>query len=250
MPTSRLSLLLAAALALLAACGLFQDEDTRIITGSGRVTSETRPVAGIDSVTLEGLGDVVVQEGAAEALTIEAEDNLIPLITSEMQGATLRLGFDRATWRDTLRPTQPIRFVLTVRDLRAFDLTGSGSFQANSLHSPSLTLRLSGTGDLTIEHLDSQSLEVRLEGTGNITLAGQVNEQSVEITGSGQYQAGDLESQTARVTVSGTGDAVVWVQTDLAASLSGTGTINYWGAPSLSRRDISGAGDINPMGVK
>src|SRR5687767_8419257 len=89
----------------LSACGLFQGDDDRVITGSGRVTSETRAVSGITAIALEGLGEVVVQQGATEGLIIEAEDNLLPLITSTVENGTLRLAFDRATWRDTIRPT-------------------------------------------------------------------------------------------------------------------------------------------------
>ena len=250
MNVSRRVLHLAAAGLLLTACGLFQGDANRVITGSGRVTSEARTVTGIQSVTLEGLGDVILQEGAAESLTIEAEDNLLPLITSEVQDGTLRLGFDRTTWRDTLRPTQPIRFLLTAPTLAAFDLAGNGSLQAASLRTEQLTLRLTGAGDLTIDHLEASTLDVRLDGIGDITLAGLVDAQTVAISGTGQYRAGDLESGAAQVTISGAGDAVVWAHDDLSVLISGTGTLSYWGQPTLSRRDITGAGDVNPMGVK
>jgi hypothetical protein len=234
----------------LAACGLFQGAADRVITGSGRVTSEARTVSAFSRIALEGQGDVVLQQGSAEALTVEAEDNLLPLITSEVQNGTLRLGFDRATWRDTLRPTQPIRFLVTVTSLEAFDLAGQGSLQAGSLHADTLTVRLTGTGDLTLDRLEAAALEVIIGGTGTVTAAGAVDAQRLEITGNGQYQAGDLDSSTAEVTISGTGDAVIWVRGDLAALISGSGTLSYWGDPTVSRRDVTGTGDINPMGIK
>ncbi len=234
---------------LLAGCGLFQRGE-RVITGSGRVTSETRAVTGIERVTLEGLGEVTVQEGAADALTIEAEDNLLPLITSVVEGGNLRLGFDRATWRDSIRPTQPIRYVLTMRALQAFDLNGSGSLRANSLHADSLMLTINGTGDVTIDYLEASRLDLRLTGAGDVTLAGQVDTQDIEIGGSGQYQAGDLDSGTTSITISGSGDTVVWVRDDLSINITGSGTVSYFGDPNISRRDISGSGDINPMGTK
>jgi hypothetical protein len=235
---------------LLAGCGLFQGQSSRIITGSGNVTRQTRTVTGVNSVTLEGTGEVVLQQGAAEGLVIEAEDNLLPLITSDVQNGTLRLGFDRATWQDTIRPTQPIRFLLTVRNLQAFDLTGAGSLHAADLQTTNLTLRIPGSGNVTIDHLEAGTLDVRIQGTSDVTLAGQVDDQTILIAGTGQYQAGDLESQTARVSIGGTGDAVVWVRGDLSADIGGTGTVSYWGDPTVTRRDITGTGDINPMGVK
>lgn len=234
----------------LAGCGLLRGGADRVITGSGRVTSEARTVATFSRIALEGQGEVVVQEGSTEALTVEAEDNLLPLITTEVQNGTLRLGFDRATWRDTLRPTRPIRFLVTVPRLEAFDLAGAGSLQAGSLHSDQLALRLTGTGDLTLDRLEAAMLEVTIGGAGTVTAAGTVAAQRVEITGKGTYQAGDLDSGTAEVTISGTGEAVIWVREELAALISGSGTLSYWGDPTVSRRDITGSGDINPLGVK
>jgi hypothetical protein len=52
------------------------------------------------------------------------------------------------------------------------------------------------------------------------------------------------------VAISGTGDVVVWARNELSMNITGTGTISYWGDPNVSRRDITGTGDINPMGVK
>ena len=241
---------LAAASLLLTACGLFQGNANRVLTGSGRVTSEARSIEAVHSVALEGLGDVILQEGAATSLTIEAEDNLLPLITSSVQDGTLRLGFDRTTWRDTIRPTEPIRFLLTLPTLAAFDLAGSGSLQAATVRTEALTLRLTGAGDLTIEQLEAATLDVRLDGSGDLNLAGAVDSQTLSLGGTGQYQAGDLASATAEITISGAGDAVVWATDELAILISGTGTVSYWGQPTLSRRDITGAGDVNPMGVK
>jgi hypothetical protein len=63
-------------------------------------------------------------------------------------------------------------------------------------------------------------------------------------------QAGDLDSQDTTITIGGSGDVVVWARRELAINISGSGTVSYWGDPTISRRDIAGAGDINPMGVK
>jgi hypothetical protein len=242
------ALLLAAAG--LAACGLFQRGDDRVITGSGRVTQEARAVSGFERVVLAGAGDILLTQGAAEGLTIEAEDNLLPLIVTDVSDGVLRLGFDRPTWLTTIRPTQPIRYLLTVRDLTAVDIAGNGSLTAGSLSAEDFTLNLSGQGDVTLDHLEAQRLAVRLDGSGTFTLAGRAEEQDLVLTGSGTYAAGDLESQRATVEVSGRGDVVLWVRQDLAVHISGTGSVSYFGVPTLSRRDISGSGDINPMGEK
>src|SRR4026207_1743458 len=105
---------------LLAACGLLPGSN--LITGSGNVTRVDRPVSGFTAVALEGSGEVAITQGASESLTVEAVDTLLPLITTEVKDGVLRLGFSRADWRTVIRPTKPIRFLVSVRDLSALDL--------------------------------------------------------------------------------------------------------------------------------
>jgi hypothetical protein len=234
--------------ALTAACGLLPG--LNVITGSGNVTRAERAVSGFTAIALEGSGEVVITQGASEGLTIEAEDNLLPLITSEVRDGVLNLDFSRADWRDVIRPTQPIRFLVGVKDLGALDLAGSGSIQAGVLQIPNLKVVVSGSGDVTLDELRADSLIATLDGSGNITAAGQVQRLDVFLTGSGQVSAGDLESQAALVSLGGSGDVTLWVRDALDVSISGSGTVNYFGQPTVGKRDISGSGDINPMGDK
>ncbi len=233
---------------LLAACGLLPGSN--VITGSGKVTRVDRPVSGFSAVALEGSGEVEITQGASESLSIEAEDNLLPLITSEVRDGVLRMDFNRADWRDVIKPTKPIRFFVTLRDLGVLDLGGSGSIHAGTLQTPNLKVVLSGSGDVMLDEFQGEALLATLDGSGNITAAGQTGRLEVTLTGSGKVDAGSLESQTALVSVGGSGDVTLWVRSQLDVSISGSGTVNYFGLPTVGKRDITGSGDINPMGDK
>jgi hypothetical protein len=45
------------------------------------------------------------------------------------------------------------------------------------------------------------------------------------------------------------GSATVWVDKELDASISGAGSVSYYGNPSVQER-ISGAGDVKGLGEK
>lgn len=49
--------------------------------GSGTVITESRDLSDFNEVVLQGSGEVVVTVDGTEALTIEAEDNIMPLLT-------------------------------------------------------------------------------------------------------------------------------------------------------------------------
>jgi hypothetical protein len=238
-----------AALALAAGCAVFAG-DGRVIRGSGTIAAENRPVGGFSAVALLGSGEVVLTQGATEGVTVEADDNLLQYVRTDVRGGTLELGFDDAGWRERYQPSRPIRFLVSLRTVSALDLAGAGSLTATQLDAEALTLALNGAGDITLAGLAAETLRASLSGTGNIALAGRVDGQEVQLSGAGDYQAGDLESQHAEVALSGTGEITLWVRQALDVTLSGTGAVNYFGQPTLGRREITGVGDINPMGEK
>ena len=65
-----------------------------VIKGSGNVITESREVSGFNGVSHTGIGRVTITQGDTESLTIQADDNLMEYITSEVKNDTLELGFD------------------------------------------------------------------------------------------------------------------------------------------------------------
>ncbi len=219
------------------------------VTGSGRVTTENRTVSNFHAVTLAGIGEVTVTQGETEGLTVEAEDNLMPYIRTEVQNGTLVIDFGRDGERINVRPTRPIKFNLSVKNLDAVELSGAGRIQSANLKSERLTVHVSGAGDVKVDHLEATDLSSTLSGTGNVDLAGQVKSQSLTVSGIGQYRAGDLNSQTAQVKVSGAGGSTVWASDNLDVHISGAGSVSYYGNPKIAER-ISGVGAVNHLSGK
>src|SRR3990172_801597 len=65
-----------------------------LIRGSGRVATETRQASGFDEI--EGCCgmQLILSQGETESLEIEAEDNILPEIVSEVIGSRLSVRFD------------------------------------------------------------------------------------------------------------------------------------------------------------
>ncbi len=95
--------------------------------GSGNVTSEPRDVKGFDEVELEGIGNLSIRQTGSESLTVEAEEDVLPKIRTEVVNNRLIIGPESNT---SIRTTEPINYVLTVKDLHALKLSGSGDVEA------------------------------------------------------------------------------------------------------------------------
>ena len=81
-----------------------------MVNGSGHVETETRQVSGFTGIDLAGSGEVTIEQGDAESLTIEADDNVLPELTSEVSDSVLTLGTKPGT---TVRTLNPIRYRVT-----------------------------------------------------------------------------------------------------------------------------------------
>lgn len=211
------------------------------VVGSGEVVSEHRDVSGFDEITLSGVGQLHITQTGSESLIIEAENNILPLLTSEVRGRRLVLGTEPGTH---FTPKRPIRFTLTVKDLTAIRISGAGNAEVPALGTPSLRLEISGAGNMTVTALAAESVEVSLSGAGNLTCAGEVRDQDVRISGAGSYHGEDLASMTAQVVISGTGSAYARVSERLDARVSGVGSIVYSGNPAV-RKSVSGIGRVS-----
>jgi hypothetical protein len=217
------------------------------VSGSGRVTSEDRPVTGVTSVALGTRGDLTIQIGAQESLRVEAEDNLLQYLKTTVSGG--RLTIDEASGTD-LRPTKPIHYVLTVKSLDSIETSSSGNVTAPALTAAHFAVAISGLGSVHLAALQADSLEVRLSSSGGLTIdGGRVGSQTIRLPSSGRYDAPNMASRSATVDLSSSGSATIWVTDRILGSVSSSGGLKYYGSPKVSV-DLTSGGRVTRLGDK
>ncbi len=188
------------------------------VKGSGNVKSETRSVSGFSQIEIAMAGDGTIAQSGTDSLTIEAEDNLLPHLTSTVTNGLLTLGADTR-----LRPTKRVHYAITVKDLSRVDLLGAGDFIVERIHTGALTVHFSGAG--------------------NVMLSGRAESEEVSLTGAGNCDASKLATRTAKVAITGAGDAIVNATDTVDATVTGAGNVDYLGDPKVTK-NITGAGSV------
>lgn len=245
------------------ACGSFT---TNTVMGSGEILTQTMDVSGFRRVTLEGFGDVFIEQGQTESLSVETDANILPLLDIRVRGSELILGTKRGVY---VNPSRSITYTLTVQDLDEIRLAGSGTFHVTALKAGNFGVSVSGSGDIDIGELTADELSIELngsghilvenanvkavdtslQGSGDIKLEGHADTQKVRVGGSGNYLAGDLQTNASDVNIPGSADITVWAEDELNIQISGSGNIRYYGKPVIDQQ-ISGSGDITSLGEK
>jgi hypothetical protein len=217
------------------------------LSGSGNVVSETRPVGSFSRIDFASVGDVEISQGANESLTVEAEDNIMPYLITEVRGDWLVIRLKSGV--GNLRPIHTIRYKIVVKDLKELKLSGAGKITVQELTTDDLTIDASGAGGVTVKDLQGKSLDTGISGAGSVTVDGNVDQVKVDISGTGSYNGGDLKSQDASVSISGLGSATVWATDQLKVNISGAGSVNYYGSPTVTKR-TTGLGSVHSLGEK
>jgi hypothetical protein len=195
---------------------------TNSVTGSGTLIDETREVADFSRIELRTMGQVTVTLGEAAGVQLRVEDNLMPLVETNVRDGWLVIESPPNT---TLSPTRTLEINVSMPELVEIKLSGAGLIQADGVAVESMT--------------------TTIPGSGNVIVSGTVDRQTVDVTGAGNYDASALASRDAVVTLSGTGNVVVDVSGTLNATLTGTGNILYSGDPAVTQSG-SGTGSIRP----
>ncbi len=216
------------------------------VRGSGKAATEQRSVSGIHAVRLAGVGALRIEVGKQESLRIDADDNILPHITTRVEGGELTIGIERGI---SVHPSVPSRYALAVRQLDQVELSGSGTISAAALTAGTMKAEVSGSGDITFDELTGKQFSGQISGSGKIEVSGKVEAGEIEISGSGSYTAKDLPTRTAEVTVSGSGNSKLWVTDALTVHVSGSGDVEYYGSPKVTRH-VSGSGELISRGSK
>jgi len=241
-PPTKTSVLLAAlaVLALLAA-GCTTLPDT-CIEGSGTLENETRDVGDFHSVSLTMPATLTVREGTFPGLLIEADDNILPFISTTVNDGTLIISQSRPC----VRPTGTIWITATAPSFRELAILGTGDIRSDGiLRTPGLAARITGAGDLDLA-VDTPSLTTTVTGTGNVHLSGTAQEHTISLPGAGSVDAAALQTARTSVEILGSGNANVNASETLTVRITGAGTVLYAGNPQVEQT-ITGAGSVRKL---
>src|ERR1043166_2591651 len=194
------------------------------IKGSGHAASESRAVDGFDRVQGTGSTDGQITIGQAFSVRVTADDNVVPIIETVVDGKTLEVRTKDHTGYSSKTPSKV--------EINLPSLRGAG---------------VSGAADITIAGMNGGNLDLEISGAGNIVATGTVDAVHAEVAGAGDMTLTDLKAKEADVSIAGSGDVSLRVDDRLGVSIAGAGDVHYAGKPRISKMDINGAGSVSEI---
>ncbi|MBW4888389.1 DUF2807 domain-containing protein [Mucilaginibacter sp. HMF5004] len=208
--------------------------------------TEDRHLSGFNAISLSGSYDVYITQGNTESVKVEAPDDEIERIVTEVQNGVLKIYTKKGSWNWSWS-NKKVAVYVNIKTVNSLGISGSGNvYFKEGINADALKVRVSGSGDV-YGKLSVKTLEAIVSGSGDIKVSGHADNATVSVSGSGDYTARDLATVGTTIRVSGSGDATVNASQKLEAAVSGSGDIRYTGGASQVTTSAHGSGEIHRM---
>lgn len=189
------------------------------VQGSGTSKTESRNVSGFTKVNAGGAINVEIAAQKDFSVTVEADDNLLTNIKTEVSGDTLKIYSE-----DRISPKTPIKVIISMPTIEGLDISGASSG--------------------SVVGVSANSLDLKASGASKIKIDGIAKELNADASGASTIDAENLKVEDADVEASGASKAVVAATNDLKADASGASKISYTGEPKNIKQNSSGASSV------
>ena len=193
------------------------------VRGSGTEKSEQRSLSEFTGVEISGMFSAKIRCGESPGITVSGDDNLIPLVKTEVRDSRLLVYVIQ-----DIDPRTDLSVDITTPGVSSVSVSGLSSVELAKVQGKRLTLVLSGAGSMNAE--------------------GSVDNADLVITGAGRITTQKLAARNLGITMSGAGKADVFATDTLNVTISGAGSVNYYGNPREVTKSISGVGFVTKKG--
>ena len=116
------------------------------VQGSGVSKTETRSVNGFSKIDAGGALNVEVTVQKDFSVEVQADDNLLANIKTEVDGDTLKIFSE-----DRISPKTRVNVKISMPELKGLDVSGASSGNVSNVKADSLELRASGATKIKVD---------------------------------------------------------------------------------------------------
>ncbi|WP_066830390.1 head GIN domain-containing protein [Rufibacter ruber] len=227
-------------LLLVALMSLLQVAQAQTVNGNGKIQTQTRSVGSFTGLAVSGGFEIVLTQGATESLKLEADENILPLIETEVENGVLTI----RTKANRVRNAKKLKAYVTVQNLKSLELAGGIKLTSTNTITGS-ALRMEMAGGINVEMaLQVKELQADVAGGTSVTLSGRADKVDLDMAGASSLKAADLKTNYFSIDAAGVSHAEVNVAKELNVDGAGIVSVDYKGSPKVKH---TGMGKVRPM---
>lgn len=212
----------------------------------GATVSRNYSVGGFRQIEVAGPYDVDIRTGATAAVSVKGSEKLLERTVVEVKGDRLIIRTERQKgwFRMGWSTKGKAQFVVTVPELKAATIAGSGDIRIDKVSGPSFEGTIAGSGGLGIGNVEVEMLKLSIAGSGDARAgAGKAQNAEYEIAGSGGVEAGGIAAQALKVSIAGSGNVRAQAARTADVDIVGSGDVVVTGGAKCNVSK-AGSGDV------
>ena len=188
------------------------------VQGSGKRVTEKRQTGPFTSITTEGAFEIEIVCQKDLSVEVEGDDNVLPLVSSEVHNNELRLSNTKNYSVDA-----PIKFKISVPNIEAFSTNGAGKVQ--------------------ITGVNNEKLQIFANGATVMNVSGSTKMIGIDTNGASKIDTHNLRAGRAVVDSKGVSRVDLGVSDQLDVTVSGPSHVTYRGDPVVNKT-VHGPGKV------
>lgn len=206
----------------------------------GKTKIEDRTVSSFTKVSISGGIDLIIAPGNSKTITVEASENAIDNLITEVKNGELNIYFDKK-----MRRVKEANVSITVNNLETISASGGSDIESKrKLTFDQLAIYASGGSDVELE-LDVKDLVCDISGGSDVDLEGSAETLDLHASGGSDFDGFNFKTREAKVSASGGSDSNVYASESIEVSASGASDVNFKGNPKQTKLKSSGSSDIH-----
>jgi hypothetical protein len=214
-----------------------------VLTGSGNVVSQSRPLSNFDQVEIGLSFDVTIRQGEDYQVTLFSDDNFIDFVQAEVQEGALGFGYIPGYAYDIKGVT--LYAEVTMPELRGLSLTGSSHVMLDSVQSSeTLDVELSGSSMLD-GGLMAENANFVVNGSSLVSLSGSTEFLGIDACGNTLVDLRAFRASSANIQASCNSRVWLDVMNLLDGEASQYAQITYQRPPASNMLRTNGAANLS-----
>jgi hypothetical protein len=188
------------------------------IAGSGKLQKQKRDVGSFNSISTEGAFDLEIVCQKPQSLEIEGDDNVLPLVSTEVSNNVLHIKNLRG-----YSVSEPITLRISVPDLEGISASGAGKIE--------------------ISGIKNEKFVIDASGAPTIKATGETKVLNVDASGAGKIDTHKLRAGRVVVESKGVSKVEVYAAEQLDVTVSGPSSVIYEGN-AVVNKTVNGPGSV------
>jgi hypothetical protein len=210
---------------------------------TGDIIRDTRHLWGFDELLIQDNVNVFIIQDSVFEVTVEAGENIAPLITTEVVGTTLvcrnknRCNFTRSY-------KKPLNIYIHMPLITQIESSGTGNVKSlNTIETPAIYLKTISSGNTELT-LNTPKLTTSMHGSADLTLYGTALGHECDTGGSGFLNAAGLHTKYTYLHSATLGLCYIYVTDLVICKLDQKGDIFCYGNPKTVNTTSSSSGRL------